>query len=68
MDDGDMEAFVERIQSGDHGPRTVTDHATAIKGFWKWPEGKDEAYLLSVDTVRKTWRATLSRSSPVTNR
>ena len=48
----DIEALVKRIQSKGYSPRTVADHLTAIKTFWKWMDGKGETYPENVAWIK----------------
>jgi site-specific recombinase XerD len=51
----DIELLVRKIQTSGYMPRTVSDHLTAIKTFWKWLEGSDDAYPGKVRWI-KPWR------------
>jgi len=48
----DIEVLVKRIQDNGYSPRTVADHLTAIKTFWKWLDGKDETYPAKVAWIK----------------
>jgi len=52
MDKRDIEALVKRIQNDGYSPRTIADHLTAIKTFWKWLEGKGEVYPEKVAWIK----------------
>jgi integrase len=52
MDRHDMETIVDRVQNSGFSPRTVADHLTVIKTFWKWLEGKDEIYPEKVAWIK----------------
>jgi len=51
----DIEELVRRIQAKGFAPRTVSDHLTAIKTFWKWLENTEDAYPEKVRWI-KPWR------------
>jgi hypothetical protein len=52
MDKHDIETIVHRVQNGAFSPRTVADHLTVVKTFWKWLEGKDEIYPEKVAWIK----------------
>jgi len=52
MDKHDIETIVDRVQNSGFSPRTVADHLTVVKTFWKWLEGKDEIYPEKVAWVK----------------
>jgi integrase/recombinase XerD len=52
MDRHDIETIVGRVQNSGFSPRTVADHLTVIKTFWKWLEGKDEIYPEKVAWIK----------------
>jgi hypothetical protein len=45
----DIEKLVRKLQTKEFEPRTVSDHLTAIKTFWKWLERCEDAYPEKVD-------------------
>jgi len=52
MNRRDIETLVKRIQNNGYSPRTVADHLTAIKTFWKWLDGKGETYPEKVAWIK----------------
>jgi integrase len=52
MERRDIEAVVARVQNSCFSPRTVADHLTVIKTFWKWLEGKGEVYPEKVAWIK----------------
>ena len=59
----DVELLVRKIQTNGYMPRTVSDHLTAIKTFWKWLEGNEDAYPENVRWI-KPWRSNKTRKLP----
>jgi len=51
----DIEELVRKIQTMGFAPRTVSDHLTAIKTFWKWLENTGDTYPERVGWI-KPWR------------
>ena len=52
MDKHDVETIVDRAQNRAFGPRTVADHLTVMRTFWKWLEGKDDVYPEKVAWIK----------------
>ncbi len=63
MSRGDIEELVRKIQTRGFKPRTVSDHLTAIKTFWKWLEGNEDVYPEKVRWI-KPWRSNKTRKLP----
>jgi site-specific recombinase XerD len=59
----DLEELVRKIQAKGFSPRTVSDHLTAIKTFWKWLDDTDEDYPEEVRWIRP-WRRNRSSKLP----
>ena len=55
MDREGIEELVRKLQLKAFEPRTVSDHLTAIKTFWKWLERCEDAYPEKVRWI-KPWR------------
>jgi len=55
MEKEDIEELVRKLQKRVFKPRTVSDHLTAIKTFWKWLENTDDTYPEKVRWI-KPWR------------
>jgi site-specific recombinase XerD len=63
MDRERVEELVRKIQMRGFEPRTVSDHLTAIKTFWKWLEGNEGVYPEKVRWI-KPWRSNKTRKLP----
>jgi integrase len=63
MDREGIEDLVRKIQMKGFKPRTVSDHLTAIKTFWKWLEGNEDIYPENVRWI-KPWRSNKTRKLP----
>ncbi len=48
----DIEVLVKKINESPFKPRTIEDHLTAIKTFWKWLEGSGETYPHKVAWIK----------------
>ena len=48
----DIERIVDRVQNSGFSPRTLADHLTVVKTFWKCLEGKDEIYPEKVAWIK----------------
>jgi hypothetical protein len=60
MGKGDIEELVRKIQMKGFEPRTISDHLTAVKTFWKWLEGNEDVYPEKVRWI-KPWRILLRK-------
>jgi len=63
MDREDIEELVGKLQMRGFEPRTISDHLTAIKTFWKWLERCEDAYPEKVRWI-KPWRSNKTRKLP----
>jgi hypothetical protein len=63
MDRKRIEELVRKIQMRGFKPRTVSDHLTAIRTFWKWLEGNEDVYPEKVRWI-KPWRSDKTRKLP----
>ncbi len=63
MDRESIEELVRKLQMKAFEPRTVSDHLTAIKTFWKWLERCEDTYPEKVRWI-KPWRSNKTRKLP----